>query len=272
MKNLIKLNTARNCLRYLIRAYNIKEIFIPYYICPTIWQAIQKENCKINFYHITQDFLPVQEFDIDAFILYPNYFGICGKNIKYLASKYKNLILDSAHSFYTAKSYEVLASFCSLRKFFDVADGALLYTSKIIDIDLKKSENYDFKKLKSYDDFCSNEARLDNNNIMAISELSESTIKNIDIKKQKEDRLKLFRYFENKYKNTNKLKIDILKNEVPFVYPLLTTDKKILTELLSQDILFLRYWNELPKQFTEYEFSKDLVPIPLKDYYYKAKG
>ena len=54
-KNLIKLNTARNCLRYIIRAYGIEEIYVPYYICPTIKSAIRKEKAKINFYHVDKN-------------------------------------------------------------------------------------------------------------------------------------------------------------------------------------------------------------------------
>ena len=59
---IIKLNTARNCLRYILRAYDIKEIFVPYYFCPTVKSAIRKENVKINFYHIDKNFMPVQNF------------------------------------------------------------------------------------------------------------------------------------------------------------------------------------------------------------------
>ena len=115
-KNLIKLNTARNCLRYIIRAYGIEEIYVPYYICPTIKSAIRKEKAKINFYHVDKKFMPVNDFGKDYFILYPNYFGICSKNVQILSKKYKNLIVDNAHSFYSDSLG--LASFNSLRKFF----------------------------------------------------------------------------------------------------------------------------------------------------------
>ena len=83
-RKLLKLNLARNCLRYVIKAYNIKEINVPYYICPTVLKAIRKENCRIKFYHIDQNFYPQKEFNKDDFILYPNYFGICTNNVKIL--------------------------------------------------------------------------------------------------------------------------------------------------------------------------------------------
>ena len=130
-KFILQFNLARNCLRYIIQAYQITEIYIPYYICPTIISAIRKENCRIKFYHIDEKFFPSKNFPPESYILYPNYFGICAKNIIELSQKYKNLIVDNAHNFYMP--HFGLASFNSMRKFFNVNDGAELFISKKID-------------------------------------------------------------------------------------------------------------------------------------------
>ena len=66
-----KLNCGRNSLRFIIRTYNIKEIFIPYYTCPSVWQAIKREKCKINFYHIDKNFLPTIEFPKNSILIGP---------------------------------------------------------------------------------------------------------------------------------------------------------------------------------------------------------
>ena len=90
----IELNTARNALRYVINAFQIEELYIPYYICPSLRNAVKKENCKIIFYHIDNKFRPIQDFPENAFILYPNYFGICSTIVDELNSKYKNLLTN----------------------------------------------------------------------------------------------------------------------------------------------------------------------------------
>lgn len=77
--NSIALNAARYSLQYTIKTYGISEIYVPYYTCPVVWQMLQKENCKINFYHIDKNFMPVNDFDKNDYILYTNYFGICAK-------------------------------------------------------------------------------------------------------------------------------------------------------------------------------------------------
>ena len=103
ISNNIALNCARNCLRYIIKAFQIKEIYAPFYTCPVVWQSIKKENCNIKFYHIDEKFMPTMELPENSYILYTNYFGICAKNVKDLAKKYKNLIIDNAQAFYMPK-------------------------------------------------------------------------------------------------------------------------------------------------------------------------
>lgn len=76
---IVKLNLARNCLKYLIKVYGIKEIFTPYYTCETVWTSAKESGCKISFYHIDKNFMPIQDLPLDAFIVYTNYYGLCTK-------------------------------------------------------------------------------------------------------------------------------------------------------------------------------------------------
>ena len=69
MQHVVKLNLARNCLKYIIRVYGIKEIFIPYYTCPIVWESLREEKCKIKFYHINEQFMPEINFHKDDYIL-----------------------------------------------------------------------------------------------------------------------------------------------------------------------------------------------------------
>ena len=79
---LVYLNSARNCFRYIMKAFKIKEIYIPYYLCSCLRHIAFAEGCKINFYHINLDFSPASTFPKNAYILYPNYFGVCSKIVK----------------------------------------------------------------------------------------------------------------------------------------------------------------------------------------------
>ena len=124
---MLEFDLARNALRYLINIYKIKEIYIPYYLCEVIRHSIFLENCKPKFYHIDDDFMPSLEFNKESYILYPNYFGICDKNVEKLVQIYPKLIVDNAHAFYAQPSG--LASFNSARKFIPAKEKSYLYFS-----------------------------------------------------------------------------------------------------------------------------------------------
>lgn len=256
--HLIKLNTARNSLRYIIRAFSIKELYVPYYICPAIRNVVNKEHCRIIYYHIDKKFIPQFQFPIDAFILYPNYFGICSDIVLELSKKYKNLIVDNAHSFYSEPIG--IASFNSLRKFFPtLRDGSFLYTKKIMDIDIKKDKYSYEPKVLTYEEICKNEHRLDSETIKLISDVTLNAFNGND----REKRIEKFNYWQKRL-NGN---IRISSNDIPFVYPFFAETKnqadKLVKQLEPEGLTIFRYWNNLPESYPEKIFYTNLVAIPL---------
>ncbi len=263
--SLIKLNTARNCLRYIVRAYNIKEIFIPYYLCASVRTSLKKENCKIIYYHINRSFEP-EELPKNVYILYPNYFGICSDIVNKLVKKYKNLIIDNAHAFYEPP--KGIASFYSLRKFFPyLQNGAFLYTSKIIDMTLHKDDYKYSSHLLNYKEICQNENRLDGEDIKIISDTTLNIFSDMDFESEQKQRLEKFQYFHNKYGNTNCLNINRNNIQSPFIYPyLLKTSNEaehVVKELQNSGYVIYKYWHNLPDSFEEKIFYTNLVAIPL---------
>ena len=261
----IRLNTARNALRLLIRTYNIKELFIPYYICPVVREAILKEKCKIKFYHIDNNFFPdsdaLKNFKKDSFILYPNYFGISSKNVYNLSSDYKNLIIDNAQSFFMNQNVG-LTSFVSLRKFFNVTDGSILYTREKLNYDLEIDD--DRKVPQNENEFLLNESLLNKLDIKLMSKNTSNSLNLLDLSYLREERLKKFNLIHNKFSSHNNLKISLTNDDIPYVYPYLTDSKKInnkTTNEILKNFEVLRFWNSLPRNFLEYKFYKYLMVI-----------
>ena len=100
MYEMLKFNLARDALSHFIKLNKIKEMHIPYYLCDVVRHTLVQGGCKPLFYHIDDNFYPLCEFDYNDYILYPNYWGICGVNVKKLTEKYPKLIVDNAHAFY----------------------------------------------------------------------------------------------------------------------------------------------------------------------------
>lgn len=258
----IKLNLARNCLRYIIKTYNITEINIPYYICPTVIRSIRDENCHIKFYHIDKNFNPTKKFDAQEFILYPNYFGICSKQTFDLCSKYPKLIVDNAHNFYMPHCG--FASFNSLRKFFPLKDGAILNIKNNLNLPFE-TDNYQYESFEklNYSQMAENEIRLNSQGIKYISDCTLKYFNQLDKDNLKNQRLNKFKDFHERFKEKNLLKLNLTNLDVPFVYPYLTYDDKEAEILQQEGHIILRYWNNLPDNFPEYEFYSHLIPIPL---------
>ena len=128
----LKFDLARNSLRHLIREFGIKEIYIPYYLCDVVRHTVVEENCRPVFYHIDDNFYPAQDFPKDSYILYPNYFGICGENVDKLEKIYPKLIVDNAHAFYDPP--QGFACFNAEHKFNPGVTASYLYI-KNADID-----------------------------------------------------------------------------------------------------------------------------------------
>ena len=261
---IVKLNTARNALRYIIKAFNIKEIYIPYYLCPAIRNAVLKEQCKINFYHIDINFEPLSDFPDDAYILYPNYFGVCSWIVEKLALKYKNLIADNAHSFFSEPVG--IASFNSVRKFFTkIKDGAFLYTTKTLDINFPK-DTYEYEhKILSYEELCKNENRLDKEDIKIMSACTENYFTSENIDEIKQTYIKNYEKYHKNYCSQNRLIFKLKENDVPYKYPYLADTmenaEKTALEFNKNGIIIFRYWNNMPDSFTEKEFYTKLVAI-----------
>lgn len=275
--NIIALNIARNSLRYIIKAFGIKEIWLPFYTCPVVWQSVQKENCKINFYHVDKNFMPQKDFPDDSYILYTNYFGICAKNVKTLAKKYKNLIVDNAQAFYMPK-YGI-ASFNSIRKFFGVPDGSILECDKKLDenFDIDKSymrcahllKRIDAGANYGYEDFCNNDELFNNEPVKYMSNLTRFLVSGLNIDNAKRKRLENFQILHDALGESNELKIELDIDDVPMVYPYLAKVEGLKQHLIKNKIYVATYWNSLPAEYSEGYFQKYLAPLPIDQRYSK---
>ena len=276
----IALNSARNALRYIIKAYHIKKMFVPYYTCPVVWQAIDSENCKIFPYDIDFNFFPVSSFQTNDFILYNNWFGICGKNINILAKQFPHLIVDNAQSFYSLP--KGCASFYSPRKFFGLPDGGLLFCKKEYNKKFNKALSFDLCKhlLKridlnassGYKDFQKADSALINRPIELMSNLTHSLMETIDYKETKKRRLKNFNVLHQSLKHKNHLKINLCKQDVPMVYPFYTEDLTLRDRLIHNKIYVATYWplqakNKCMRSKAAQNMAQKIVPLPIDQRY-----
>lgn len=269
---IIKLNLARNCLKYICKAYGINKILLPYYTCPVVWNSLREESCEVKFYHIDKDFLPTEKLKKNDFILYTNYFGINSKNCKKLAKKYPNIIIDNSQGFFSEPLG--LASFNSLRKFFNVQNGAYLFTSKQLEqvFDVDKIELQPVSMQEDYEKFLKNELFLDSQKqIKAISPNVEKMMNDIDFEAESIKRVRIFKQYEKVLKNFNNIQLDLNSRDIPYCYPFSANSEIIKRKLWSKNLVLLQLWKNFPKSFIESEFLNDTIALPLDNTEYAEK-
>lgn len=269
---IIKLNLARNCLKYICKAYGINKILLPYYTCPVVWNSLREESCEVKFYHLDKDFLPTEKLKKNDFILYTNYFGINSKNCKKLAKKYPNIIIDNSQGFFSEPLG--LASFNSLRKFFNVQNGAYLFTSKQLEqvFEVDKIELQPVSMQEDYEKFLKNELFLDaQKQIKTISPKVEKMMNDIDFEAESIKRVRIFKQYEKVLKNFNNIQLDLNSGDIPYCYPFSPNSEIIKRKLWSKNLVLLQLWKNFPKSFVESEFLNDTIALPLDNAEYAEK-
>lgn len=280
-ENAIALNSGRNCLRYLIKARQIKRIAIPKYICSAVTDACEIENVNIDYYDIDRGFKPIlgktSEYE---YIYVVNYFGQLKQDyLKELCNKYRHIIVDNSQAFY-AEALPDADTIYTCRKFFGVCDGAYLYTNCRLDMQIEHEHAYNRMEYllgrfecganAFYEMYRENERFLSGQGIKYMSHLTQNILKSLDYKRIKSARNTNFRLLAKAFSDINRL--EIITPEAPYMYPLLVdkgsviraglNERKIYTPLLWPNII-----DNAEKSDFAYYLADNILPLPCDQRY-----
>lgn len=280
----IKLNTARNALRYLIESKHIKKLYLPYYICDAALEPLHILGIPYSFYHIDSNFKPIIDFELnkDEYLVYVNYFGINSKNNSSLVKDIKNIIIDNSQAFFD-KHQRNIDTIYSSRKFFGVTDGAYLYTNKRLKKTRGKDKSSDrfgflLKRIENgassaYELFLQNEKALCGQPIKSMSILTEAIMKSINYKDVIKVRNENFALYHKYLGKINEININLSGINAPMVYPFLYKNKNLRNRLIKNKIYVATYWKEVPdktgKECFEWYLTNYLIPLPIDQRYTK---
>lgn len=282
-KNAIRLNTGRNCLEYILRARGYKKVYVPYYTCEAVMEPINKLGIPYELYHIDIHFEICDRYILkaDEALLYTNYFGLKQSYVEQLAVKFgSRLIVDNTQAFY-AKPLVGVDTFYTCRKFFGVADGAYLYTDKLLDEEFVQDESWDRMThlLKRIDlsaedgfvDFRRVDDGLDNQPIRKMSRLTQRIMQSIDYEAAAMNRRENFLYLQEELGNENNLEIHLEEAAVPMVYPFLASINGLREKLIENKVFVARYWPNVLDWTTEsemeYFLTNQMQPLPIDQRY-----
>ena len=277
----VLLNCGRSCLTYLIKAKKIRKLYIPYFLCDTVKMCCEAYDVEYFYYNITTEFKPVlSAANEDDYVYVVNFYGFLSDDYIYeLKDKYKNLILDNSQAFFR-KPLIGIDTIYVCRKFFGVADGAYLYTDKIIDEKIEDDYCYDrmifllgrYEKKASefYEDYVNNNKYFDKLLFKGCSKISKNILKAIDYEKVKNVRTENYKRLVSLLSNINELCVSDI--EGAFAYPLLIEDGlRIKRELIKERIYIPTLWDDVfglcSEETIEHKYAANILPLPVDQRY-----
>lgn len=274
----IKLNSGRNALEYLILSKGIKKLLFPKFMCDSCEKVLKMNNVAVRYYLIGLDFKPVDvDRDEDEFLYIVNYYGQL--SIDYLLSLGENVIVDNAQAYFN-EPIESFDTIYTCRKFFGVPDGAVLYTSAMLEKDLKMSESFEkmyhllgrYERTASefYNEFSKREEAFINEPLMKMSKLTENLLHGIDYDKIEQRRTDNFIFLNEELSKINKLNLSVPKGA--FMYPLYiengsTIRKKLQQEKIYIPILWPSVFEICQENELEYDMANNVLPLPIDQRY-----
>ncbi|MCC8426361.1 hypothetical protein [Mucilaginibacter sp. UR6-11] len=280
--HLVRLNTGRNALEYILREKHYRKIYIPYFTCVVLLEPIIKLGLEYQFYSINEQLEPIIDFEIepDACFLYTDYFGIKYQAVKNLSDKITNLIIDNSQAFFS-EPLKGVDTFYSCRKFFGVSDGAYLQikrkSSKRYPVDSSVHrfshllKNIDQGIQQGYSDYLKNNKDLENNPIRIMSPLTKRILSGINYAECARIRMRNFNFIHKHLKHYNLFKFNFPETFSPLVYPFLSNDRQLKLHLIQRNIFVPTYWPNVfewtDTSMYENYLARNIVPLPIDHRY-----
>lgn len=282
----MRFNCANAAIDHVLEITDIKNVYVPYYMCPNICENFNSKDIQVIYYHVGENLLPADEFPIQAACVYvTDYFGVMGNKIDKLIAGLTNkyIIADFCHAFYHKPVLkDNIYCIYSARKFFGVPDGAYLVnknlTSDYSDTDVSYSSDFSSYLLTSLE-HGTNYAYKDKKEADSIIKLNKGKmsflarriLKSIDFESVREIRKQNAAKYDEAFSSINRIHIE--KNSTPYMYPL-NIGKDIRSQLVKENVFTPTLWGQLlSDEFIntkERELTTNTVFLPVDQRYDEA--
>lgn len=281
-ENVVSLNCARNGIAYSAIVGAFKKVYVPFYICNTVIDALIKHNVEYELYHMDEEFRPLQVYvKKQECILYPNYYGLFSeKRINSIVKQYGNVILDNTQAFFATPNVEAFNVY-SCRKFIGVSDGAYVIKEGIRHMPLDADRSYSravylMKSIEegtnaAYTESLRAEENLCDSPILAMSALTHRILQSADYEYIKKRRIHNFDFMNKSFINMGMKPVCRSEECVPMVYPFWSEDADIRKKMIERHIYVPQWWRNLldRDEITSFErkLINSLLPLPVDQRY-----
>lgn len=279
-EGLLALNNGRNALLYLLKAKNIRKLYIPYFLCDSVSNLCDRYGYAYEYYNIDRKFMPVfeKELGIQEYLYVVNFYGQLSNDVvRRLRIKYKNVIFDNIHAFFQ-KPVEGVDTIYSCRKFFGVPDGGYLSTDAVLHEQLPKDISsdrmkhilgrFEGKASDFYADFKANDQSFATLELRGMSELTHNLLRGIDYEAVRQKRNKNYALLDSELKKING--IQLIKTDGPYAYPFYCKNgMEIKKKLAEHGVYVATLWPNVLESGADLEidYAKNILPLPCDQRY-----
>lgn len=277
-KGLVRLNTGRNALEYILRGSGYAKVYLPHYHCSALITPLERLGVAYEFYNIDYNFelADISVGDNEA-LLYINFFGLKDEYIAQLTRKYRNLIIDNAHGFYS-KPQPGVDTLYSCRKFFGVPDGAYVAATQHPAATFPNDQSHaryehlvgrrDENATAHYAAYKHLENEFANEPIKIMSGSTHQVMANINYDAAAAKRKANYAYLHQALSAINRLTLPA--ESLGMSYPLLAT-QAMLHKLIEQKVYIGIYWpnviRDMPQDSVEHDLALNLLSLPIDQRY-----
>lgn len=278
--DLLALNNGRSALLYLLKARNIKKLYLPYFLCDSVSNLCDRYGYEYEYYHIDSGFYPIFNKDLmaDEWLYIVNFYGqISNQQLVKLQKQYKNIIFDNIHAFFQ-KPVPGIDTIYSCRKFFGVPDGGYLATEAVLEEALERDVSkdrmrhilgrYEGSASDYYKDFKDNDHSFVELPMKTMSKLTQNLMRAIDYETVRRKRNKNYAALAAALDESNSL--DLIIPDGPYCYPYYCEDGMRLKRHLADKKLFIAtLWPNVLKSGgqLEIDYAENILPLPCDQRY-----
>ncbi|HCE48233.1 MAG TPA: hypothetical protein DEQ84_06240 [Prevotellaceae bacterium] len=279
-------NSGHNALALLLQCLKpLKKVYVPFYTCGIVHKTVAESKVEYHYYHINLDLELAEDIHLEPgeYLVYTNYFGIKDAYVRCLYKKYgEHLIIDNAQAF-LAEDIPNAHSLYSPRKYIGVPDGGVVVSPAVqnvqdlVDFDaadkcahllLRASHRVE----EGYREFAKNDKQLGIEPLAKMSALSYSIMRSLNYEDIVNRRIQNFELLHKALAPTNRFIVpDLASFACPMVYPYLTDNCNLRSELIEHKIYVAKYWSNVCEstipQDVEYMLANNLIPLPIDQRY-----
>ena len=278
--DLIPMNSGRNALLYILKARQVKKLYIPRFLCDSVSGVCKREGYAFEEYSISESFLPKfsKELKDGEYLYVVNYYGqISNSQISLLKEQFDRIIIDNVQAFFQ-KPVSGIDTVYSCRKFFGVPDGGYVSTDAVLAEELERDVSKDrmthilgrFEGTASefYSSFQDNDLSFAQRPMRHISELTHNLLRGIDYEHVRTKRNENYAVLAHALGEANKLQL--ITPDGPYCYPFYSKDGMRIKKVLAAKKIYVpTLWpNVLDLEDSlEKDFAENILPLPCDQRY-----